>query len=374
VIADYRGVLSSPGAILLEGDMIIETGSPQSIGHIEGVELTKVNGLVTPSFVNAHSHLDLSGVGNVPFDNTFVEWLVNVIKPIRSDTTRIEEDVNKGIMLSLAGGCRVLGDIAGTIQAAEIVDDSELIAVSFVELIGDGERTDEAIEKLFEIPEKFNVTPHAPYSCGKRVYEACFESGKKISTHLSETLEEIEFALSRSGEFEKVIRKLGAWDDKIKPLGKHPIDAILEIAGDSNFVSAHLNYIDDRHLEMIASSNMSVVYCPRASEYFGHKNHRYLEMLAYGINVAVGTDSLICIDTTDHLSVLDEIRLMYSRDEVEPSLLFKMATVNGATALGLESTLVTLNKGKNAGLLKFEGLDNNTLSDLMESNLAPSWV
>ena len=50
---------------------------------------------------------------------------------------------------------------------------------------------------------------------------------------------------------------------------------------------------------MLAASNITVAYCPRASHYFGHTNHRWKEMLDAGINVALGTDSLLCLDTPD---------------------------------------------------------------------------
>ena len=172
-IADYRGVIASPGAILLEDNSIKAVGSPQEIGRVEELPITQINGLITPSFVNAHAHLDLSGSGNVPMDSSFIDWLVDVVRPIRLDTSQLCEAVQKGIDLSIAGGCKVIGDIAGTVQAAEIVNASELISVSFVEVIGSGTRSSEAIEKnnpkklprfkkkgqggLFRYPQGFKV-------------------------------------------------------------------------------------------------------------------------------------------------------------------------------------------------------------------------
>jgi cytosine/adenosine deaminase-related metal-dependent hydrolase len=372
VIADYRGILASPGAILIDGNRIEAIGSPQDIGHPSDVPVVKIDGLVTPSFVNAHAHLDLSGLGNVAFSDSFIEWLIEVVRPIRIDPARIQSDVRKGIKLSLDGGCNVVGDIAGTIEAAEIVKESELISVSYVEIIGSGKNSGEAIKKVNEIPNQFEVTPHAPYSCSKEVYEACFSTGKKIATHLSESLSEIEFAQNRGGDFVEAMKRMGVWEESIKPYGKHPIDAILEIAGNAEFVSAHLNYVDDNHLELVSESNMSVAYCPRASEYFGHKNHRWKEMLDCGINVALGTDSLLCLDTPDRISVLDEMKLLYRRDGGEPNTLFAMASVNGAIALGLDPQLVSLSEGENAGLLGFDGL--NSLQEVLISEVPPKWI
>ena len=373
-IADYRGVLASPGAILMEGDVIVEVGTPQEIGQINDAGITHVDGMVTPSFVNAHAHLDLSGAGNSPPEDSFIDWLLQVVRPIRLDESCIQESVNLGIKLSLLGGCRVVGDIAGTMLAADIVDSSDLLSVSFVELIGLGKRQSMAIEKLHSIPDKYEVTPHAPYSCGEDVYRACFESGKRVATHLSESTAELDFMQHHGGEFVEALIKLGVWDETIEPWGQHPIDAVLGIGGASEFISAHLNYIEDRHLPMLASSNMTVAYCPRASHYFGHQNHRWKEMVEAGVNVALGTDSLLCIDAPDRLSVLDEIRFLYQRDGYDPEALFSMATINGSIGLGMDPTLVTLEKGEVAGLLKFEGLLHHSLAGLFESEVLPIWL
>ncbi len=372
VIADYRGVLASPGAILLNGTMIEAVGTPQEIGHVSDASITQIDGIVTPSLVNTHSHLDLSGIGTVPAKESFIDWLIEVVRPLRLDTSNLLEYVQTGIELSIAGGCKIVGDIAGTVEAAEIVEASELISVTFVEVIGSGARSGDAIKKIQSLSNKFELTPHAPYTCSKDVYKACFKSGKKIATHLSESIAEIEFAQSREGEFVEVMERIGVWDETIEVYGQHPIEAILEIAGEQHFVSAHLNYVEDTHLALIAKSNMSVAYCPRASAYFGHTNHRWKEMLDAGINVALGTDSLLCLDTENRISVLDEMRLLYHRDGGESKVLWKMATVNGAIALGVQPTLVTLEKGETVGLLAFKHCES--MESILASSVLPEWV
>jgi cytosine/adenosine deaminase-related metal-dependent hydrolase len=372
VIADYRGIIASPGAVLLDGDTIEAVGTPEEIGHLDDVPITQINGMLTPSFVNAHTHLDLCGVGTVPQKETFAEWLIEIVRPIRLARDSITQYVECGIALSFAGGCRIVGDIAGTQLAAQIVRDSDLLPVSFVELIGFGHGEEDAIQKLHEIPDQFEVSPHAPYTCGQELFAACFESGKKISTHIAETESELDFVARHEGELFDYLVKLDAWDESMRPWGRHPIDAILQIANGKPFLAAHLNYIENRHVESIAKSNMSVAFCPRASAYFGHRNHRWKEMVEAGVTVALGTDALLCIDTPERLSVLDEMRLLYTRDGGDPNMLMKMATVHGASALGLDPSLVTLTPGKTAGLLSFEGIE--TLDSLLAREIAPRWV
>jgi len=373
-IVDYRGVIASPGAILLEGNCIIAAGTPQELGTPEDAELTQVDSVITPSFVNTHTHMDLSGVGLAPARDSFVQWVEEAVLPIRRDIDAIEENVRIGIALSIAGGSLIVGDIAGTQLAAEIVESSALLSLSFVELLGLGQRQNVAIEKLSTIPTPFGVSPHAPFSCGKALYEACFESGRRIATHLAETLEEIESVRDFHGPLVEYAIRAGSWDDTVESWNEHPIDAVLRVAGEKQFIAAHLNYIEDHHLPMLAASNMTVAYCPRASHYFGHINHRWKEMLEVGINVALGTDSLLCLDTPDRISVIDEMRYLHKESEVDPIQLLTMGTINGAIGLGFDPNLVTLDAGDTAGLLAFDSLGNDPLFDIFNATTMPNWL
>jgi cytosine/adenosine deaminase-related metal-dependent hydrolase len=192
--------------------------------------------------------------------------------------------------------------------------------------------------------------------------------------HLAESIEEIEYAKNRTGKTADFIKRIGAWDAKDVAWGCHPIDKVLEIAKDTPFIAAHLNYIEDHHLPMLAASNITVAYCPRASEYFGHTNHRWKEMLHAGVTVALGTDSLLCLDTPDRISIIDEMRCLYTQHRADPVQLLTMATINGAMGLGLDPNLVTLNAGETAGLLAFESTGNDPLFDIFNATTMPTWL
>jgi cytosine/adenosine deaminase-related metal-dependent hydrolase len=371
---DHRGVIASPGALLLEGDCIIQVGTPQELGSMENVSLTQIDKIVTPSFVNTHTHLDLSGAGVVAQRDSFVHWVEEVVLPIRREIDRTEDHVQKGIKLVSAGGSQIIGDIAGSQRAAELVDNSSLRSVSFVELFGLGKRQHDAIEQLNALPPHFGISPHAPYSCGRLVYEACFKSGRTVSTHLSELKEEIESVRDFQGPLVEHAKRIGSWDETVESWNAHPIEAVLDVSGGTPFVAAHLNYVDDGHLAMLAASNITVAYCPRASHYFGHTNHRWKEMLDAGINVALGTDSLLCLDTPDRISVIDEMRYLYMHDDGDPLQLLQMGTVHGAIGIGVEPSLVTLRAGETAGLLVFDSTGDHPLKDIFTSTTMPTWL
>jgi 5-methylthioadenosine/S-adenosylhomocysteine deaminase len=165
----------------------------------------------------------------------------------------------------------------------------------------------------------------------------------------------------------------------------HPVDCLLPYLSKSQWVAAHLNYVEDRHLELLSPARgvqVTVVYCPRASAYFGHpmggrSSHRYREMMQCGINVALGTDSIICLNTPDRISVLDDMRFLYQRDATDPRTLLRMATINGANALGVDPALFTLSPGPTAGLLAIElphATIGDPLHDALRTSNPPRWV
>src|SRR5262249_48887717 len=130
-----------------------------------------------------------------------------------------------------------------------------------------------------------------------------------FATHLAENAEEREFLLEHAGMFRQVWEKLGLWDENVVTHRGSPIefaDAVGLLQYPKSLL-AHVNYCDDTEMEMLAEGNASVVYCPRTHAYFGHPPHHWREMLAGGINVAVGTDS--CASSPD-LNLVDELRLL----------------------------------------------------------------
>ena len=351
-------------------------GTPQEIGNPNVDRHTQIYGTVMPSFVNVHAHLDLSGIGVTPPMESFVQWIQEVVFPIRtaSNEKTIKAAVDRGVELSIAGGVGIIGDIAGSMIAAEQLVRSALRAVPFVEVFGLGSRQESAIKQIADIPSFMGVQPHAPFSCGEDVYLAAFASGLPVSTHVAETIEEVQCTTDGCGPLVDFTTSIGAWDATAKPWYSHPVDAMIDVAGTSPLLAAHLNYIEDHHLSRLASSNITVEFCPRASTYFGHEGHRWKDMIAAGVAVALGTDSLLCLDTPDRITVLDDMRLLYKRDQCDPKMLFAMATIHGAVGLGLSPSLVMLDEGETAGLLSFDGICNNPLIEILESNIAPQWV
>jgi cytosine/adenosine deaminase-related metal-dependent hydrolase len=392
-IADGAGQKAAPGAILIEGDCIVAAGRPQEIGHIEGTAPRALpTSVVIPALVNAHAHLDLTHIGASDFNGDFTQWIDSLRIKRHRAPEGIADSVRHGVRLSRAGGTALIGDIAGVRSdvPTRTLREQGLAGVSFLEVFGMGRGQQTAIEVMRDaarsIPHRergvrLGLQPHAPYSCGPEVYRAAGElarqAGLPLSTHLAESSDEVRFAHHADGALAHMLRRLGVWDETIAPVGKHPIDHVAEVLGRVPCVAAHVNYAQDHHLSLLSLAHISVAYCPRASAYFNHPgSHRYREMLAAGVNVALGTDSIICLDTPDRLSVLDDMRLLWRRDRTDPAALLRMATVNGAKALGVLPSLFTLQPGPIAGLLAIEceSADNDPLIEMLAGDSPSRWL
>jgi len=264
--------------------------------------------------------------------------------------------------------------------------DSGLGGVSFLEVFGLGAGAARAVAVMRGVREgedwdaggvRLGLQPHAPYSCEVSVFEQAAELGLPLSTHLAETREEIEFVEQGTGELAEMLARMGVWERETAGWGKHPVEHLEKALSGRPWIAAHVNYVEDHHLEMLAGWPVTVGYCPRASAYFNHGGHRYREMMARGINVALGTDSILGLDTPGRISVWDEMRFLYERDGTDPVELLRMATINGARGLGFDESWFTLERGRVAGLLALpveEGVGGDLLRRALGRSEGPRWV
>lgn len=354
---------------------------------------------IMPGLVNAHTHLDLTHLGHLPPDpdTGFVGFVDAVRSGRRHDAGGIRDAVRLGISRSLAGGTVAVGDILGApfgddpavlIPAIDELQHSPLVGIVYLEFFdlspvgrppSPSFRRAEAI--LRERAEKndkrsarlrLGIQPHAPYSVHdvgyKRAADLARELGLRVCTHLAESPEEREFIAHATGLQRRMLENIGVWHDSLldefgkqfSPIEKFArawsISAPRDDAGPTRpqILAAHANDTSDADLARLRELGVNIVYCPRSSAYFNaHQHfgpHRYRDMLAAGVNVCLGTDSVLNLpppptslhsntDTSDNTSgfgVLDEMRFLYRRHATDPRELIAMGTTRGASALGLD--------------------------------------
>lgn len=111
-----------------------------------------------------------------------------------------------------------------------------------------------------------------------------------------------------------------------------------------NFLAVHANYLEDADIVSLGDSGSSVVHCPRSHLYFGHAAFPYQKLHAAGVNVCLGTDSLASVLTPrrakPELNMFAEMRTFSKANpDVSPEAIVRMATRNGARALGREKQI-----------------------------------
>ena len=394
-LLDAAGTCSRPGDLAVSNGIIDPIRQPMSASEPPPTVVDLPEMLVMPAMVNAHAHLDLTAVGPKPYAGDFFDWARWIMEWRQDRPEKSAEGVKLGVAMSQEAGVGWVGDIAGSDEAVKAFVHSGMAGVSFIECFGLGSRQSDAIDKmrrrLAELNEwldraddlcRVGLQPHAPYSAGAALFDAATTVAAQfdlpLCTHLAETPEELQFVRDAAGPLADRLRSWGKWDETIEGSGLHVIDWLRPQLARRPWLLAHCNYVDDQHIRVLAECGASVVYCPVAGDYFGHPpdGHRYRNMLAAGVNVCLGTDSILCqpAEQEQPLGIMAQIRHVYRRDGGGTDLantLLKMATVNGVKALGLDPAMATLQPGAPARLagVRFDPKDPaDPLTQVLEND------
>lgn len=344
------------GVLTIRGEQILAV-EPY---HHQTPRIDLGDAAILPGLVNAHTHLDLHTLsGDVLPTGSFTDWLRAVIQQRRSlHPDHVRRNIQAGLEQCLACGTTLLGDISSQGISWEVLASGPPIrAVVFAELLGlPRTRAHQAwagaCEWLRSHPPQETcrpgLSPHAPYSVRASLFGAAARVSARqrvpLVIHLAETRAELELLEHHRGPFVSFLSELGVWDAQGLAKG---VDEVLQLnAQAANVLFVHGNYLDAR---LRFPGGASVVYCPRTHAAFGHEPHPFRRLLADGIRVVLGTDSLA---SNPDLDVLAEARYLYRQyPDVLPATLLRMITLSGAEALGWAKETGSLSPGKSADLV-----------------------
>jgi len=366
-IAPVDGEVIEHGAVCVEESRITALGRAGDIATGKRVRLEFGNAVVTPGFVNAHTHLELTHLaGRVLPTRNFPSWLARLVAATGNDPPTkecVQRAVADGVAQSLNAGVTTVGDITRNPFATRgAIAETPIRAVSFGEVIAIGtrrhlltERIEAALNRDHESHRlQIALSPHAPYTVEPDGLRRCARLAENqcvpLCIHAAETSDEAEFTRDASGAFAEHLRTLGVWDRAIPASGLAPIP-LLQTCGllTPRTVLAHANYLSDADIDRVARSRASVAFCPRTHAAFKHTAHRYPKMLDAGVNVCVATDSLA---SNPSLSILDELRFLHKNDpQISCDQLLTMGTLAPAKALGLQKHVGSITPGKDADLV-----------------------
>ncbi|MCY2952360.1 MAG: amidohydrolase family protein [Planctomycetota bacterium] len=347
--------------------------------------------IILPGLINAHTHLELSDCTRLcPPPDSFVQWLKGVISRTTQDPANLAPSVQHAISTATAQclrfGVTTVADISRQCHLTRpLLRQSPLRVVSYGEVQAMAQRRDLLEPRLATAIDpthasdrlRVALSPHAPYSIEATGYRRCLQLAKDhhlpLATHLAETPDEATFLANHSGPFRDLWDFLHAWDDRVPTFTAGPIRFAQSLGLlDHPTLLAHVNYCDDDELAILANTPATVVYCPRTHAYFKHPLHRFRQMLARGINVAVGTDS--CASSPD-LNLVDDLRLLHHiAPDIDPQSLWQLATSHAARAIAAPN-LGVITPNNAADFVLFNTTTSDPLREILEQpQLLPTSV
>lgn len=315
--------------------------------------------VIMPGFKNAHTHSAMTFLRSKTDDTSLQDWLFGSVLP-REDHLK-ENDVYElskiAFLEYLTSGITACFDqyyfAMSTAKAAQEMG-------MRVVLLGTYNKEFDLVQKLCDIYHKLNdkdglvkycLGVHAEYTLGEgeleKVVEACHLLKAPFYTHISETEKEVRECYEKRGMSPvQYFEKMGAY-----------------YYGGGGY---HCCYFSDEDIQIFKKHGCSVVTCPGSNTKLASGIAPISKYLENGLNVAIGTDGPA---SNNSLDMFKEMTLVYALQKVslkDPSALpafevLKMATVNGARAMGLYDSDV-LDVGKKADLIEI---------DLSKPNMQP---
>lgn len=339
-------------SLYIEGDKIAAIGEKPA-GFCEDKVIDGKDKLVIPGLINCHTHSYMSFMRNVADDLSFMDWLFGTIDPIEQQMS--DEDTywgaNLAIIEMMKSGTTCFNDMQMNIhQTTRAVKESGMRAVICRGLVGSG--NDEAgqmrLRQAYEERDAakdcdrltFKLGPHAPYTCDDAFLKIVAREAKKenmgIHIHLSESESEIS----------QIQEKYGCT----------PI-ALAEKCGifDVPAIAAHCVQVTDEDIDILKRKNVSVVTNPASNMKLGNGFAPVAKMLEKGVNVCLGTDGAASNNCLNMFHELSLLTLIHKGTGKTPQCIsakegFRIATINGARALGLEKEIGSVEAGKKADL------------------------
>jgi len=347
------------GAVLLDaGGRIVDVGPDQAVPRPAGIAAEQWAGAtLIPGLVNAHTHLELTGLDGAVPDEDFPGWIRRLIALKAGRTAaQVMEAARQGVVGGWAAGVTTVadtGDSGAVVQALAELGGS---GVAYHEIFGPDPLT--AGERLADYRQRFDelrryatgrvrlgVSPHAPYSVSGALYAAvsawAAQEGLPLAVHVAESAEEVELVSRWAGPFAEQWRARGI----APPAGRgtSPV-AWLERHGvlGPRTLCIHAVRVDQADIGRLAAHRCAVAHCPRSNRRHAGREAPLRALLDAGLAVGVGTDSAASVSPPDLLCEAREARRLAGLDAAAA---LNLGTGSAARAIGLAAEVGTLEPG-----------------------------
>lgn len=309
------------------------------------------NKVVMPGLINCHTHLGMSVFRATNDSLTLEKWLQEKIWPIEDKLT--DDDIYYTTMLSciemIKSGTTTSNDMYyncnGSLKAIKECQVRSLFSRCLMDSDGGGDKRIEEFLKLYNENVSqdlitFSVAPHAIYTCSYEYLKRCANLAKElklpIHIHFCENLDEVN---NIKNKYHKsplaLLKELGYLENKL--------------------ILAHATYISDLELEELKNRDVSFVHNPISNLNLGCGIANITKYRKY-VNITLGTDgqgSGNNLNLFKHMSYVDLLQKGIYKDPTIFSSydVLKIATINGAKALGLGNLVGSITPGKKADII-----------------------
>lgn len=365
-----------PYAAVIGGELVVGVeievdsgGTVTAIGPHTGLPDPYV---LSPAFVNAHSHLEYRGLQGKIEASGYMPWIREItrLKPLQT-AAEVEQDCRTAALENRLTGVAAIAEHTDRPGAALAMAEAGLAGRLYQEVITFNEAESPA-EKLRVASEraaaarKFgypcDLNPHAPHTVDRATLQAMADL-PALSIHVAETAAENEFFLLGSGAIADLYDRFSV------PYSSQGLSVVayLDSLGlaKPGVQFVHLCAVSPNDIALISRKGVSVAHCPRSNQVLGCPPAPIRECLDAGIPVGLGLDSAA---SSGPIDLFAEMRsaLSVSRDRGRPvtaAEVWRMSTSLGAASLGLEGWDLT--PGSKPPLIGIE-IVTDDLEDLVE--------
>lgn len=311
--------------------------------------------IVMPGLINTHAHVPMSIFRETVDGYNLQDWLTKKIWPMEDKLTN--EDIYYASYLSflemIKTGTTTINDMyfmTEDIIKAAVECGIRLQTTRTLMDAGSEDLGEERLSELKELIEKYknyndcitlNVGIHGLYTSSREYVQKCIKFAKEnellLHMHFCENTKEVQ-------DIEN------AYNEK-------PIDVLEKEFKDEKIILAHAVKLNEEEIEKLAKNkNVSISHCPVSNLKLGCGIANITKMLKEGVNVSIGTDGQGSGSNLDLFESMKFTALLQKGINEDPVTMpayevLKMATINGAKALGLEKKIGSIEEGKQADLI-----------------------
>ena len=318
------------------------------------------NHALLPGLINCHTHAAMTLMRGIADDLPLMDWLQNHIWPLEHkwmSEAFVKDGTDLAIAEMILGGTTCFNDMyffpeitAGQALHHGIRAKIGLIVIDFPSAWA--QNSDDYIEKGLALHEQLRLSdlcttafaPHAPYTVSdeplQKIRTLADELELPIHMHIHETLHEVEQAQAQTG-----LRPL----QRLQELG----------LVNPSLIAVHMTQLSDEEISLFAESGAHIVHCPESNLKLASGFSPVARCLAAGINVALGTDGAASNNDLDMFGEMRTAALLGKAVAGDASAIpamtaLRMATINGAKALGLDACCGSLSVGKAADVIAID--------------------